>query len=248
MSAEDFISICMLVHGEEGTGKSWLGQSTPSPRLVLDAEGGSRVPWRWDGTKGVRQRKIKWNPSKEAPPEPGDWDICHVQVHTYEDVSNAYAWLNAGSHPFKSVVLASLTEIQKKCKDSISGTDTPTERDWGLLLIRMEHLVRAFRDLVTHPQNPLQAVVILALTMEKSGRRKAAVQGQLGVSLPGYVDVEGYLYVQSLENGTSERRLLISPVDGFAAKDRTHVLTEKYGATITNPDVEQMLAVLNEEY
>ena len=30
-----------LVHGDSGVGKSWLGASTPGPRLILDVEGGS---------------------------------------------------------------------------------------------------------------------------------------------------------------------------------------------------------------
>ena len=38
--------------------------------------------------------------------------------------------------------------------------------------------------------------------------------------------------------------MLIHPRPGFAAKDRTHTLTEKYGASIIEPDVEEMLRVL----
>ena len=161
----------------------------------------------------------------------------------------AYRWLASGRHPFRSVVLDSLTEIQKRCKDAISGTDTPTERDWGLLLIKMEHLVRSFRDLAFNPVKPIEAVVILALTMlDKRNRRSPAVQGALGTSLPGYVDVEGFLFVApATEDAPSCRKLLINPTEGYAAKDRTHVLTETYGAAVPNPDVEQLLHVLNSE-
>ena len=244
-------TICLLVHGMEGVGKSWLGQTTPSPRLVADCEGGSRKGYarrRLANGTVVKQKLIEWDPLSEEPPEVGEWDVAHVTVRSYEDVNAMYAWLNAGNHPFKSVVLDSLTEIQKRCKDAISGTETPTERDWGLLLIKMEHLVRAFRDLAFHPSNPLEAVVLLALTHEKSGRFKPAVQGALGVSLPGYVDVEGYLYVApETEDEPECRRMLITPNDGYAAKDRTHVLSETYGSSIVNPDVEQMLDVLNSE-
>ena len=242
-------NICMLVHGEGGVGKSWLGQTTPSPRLVLDAEGGSRSPKRMrpDGTV-ERQRVVLWNPTTEPPPQDdGTWDTCRVSVLDFNTVLKAYEWLNAGSHQFKSVVLDSLTEIQKRCKDAISGVDTPSERDWGLLLIRMEHLIRQIRDLVSHPTNPLDAVLVLALSVEKNGKRRPAVQGALGVSLPGYVDVEGYMYVQVTEGGEEVRQLLISPREGYEAKDRTHTLSVEYGAAIASPDVEQMLALLNRE-
>jgi hypothetical protein len=224
-----------------------LGQTTPAPRLVLDAEGGSRSPKRMVDGQVVRQRKVDWDPTRDEPPVAGDWDTCHVAVRDFQTVNRAYEWLNSGQHPFRSVVLDSLTEIQKRCKDSISGVETPAERDWGLMLIRMEHLVRSFRDLVWHPTNPLDAVVVLALTQTKDGKRKPAVQGALGVSLPGYVDLEGYLFVQVDEEGTETRRLLIHPRDGFEAKDRTHTLTEQYGPAINEPDFERLLEVLNKE-
>jgi hypothetical protein len=238
----------MLVHGEEGTGKSWLGQTTPTPRLVLDAEGGSRSPKRMVDGVVVRQRKITWDPARDEPPaDDGTWDTCNVIVRDYHTIEKAYAWLNAGKHPFRSVVLDSLTEIQKRCKDAIAGVETPTERDWGLLLIKMEHLVRGFRDLVFHPSHPLEAVVILALTHEKGGKRRPAIQGALGVSLPGYMDVEGYLFVTVDEEQKETRKLLIVPRDGFAAKDRTHTLSQHFGPAVINPDVEAMLGVLNQE-
>jgi hypothetical protein len=243
-------NICMLVHGEPKVGKTWLGQTTPSPRLVLDAEGGARSPKRMlaDGTV-QKQRVILWNPSTEPPPiADGTWDTCRVAVLDFNTVLKAYEWLNAGSHPFKSVILDSLTEIQKRCKDSISGTDTPSERDWGLLLIRMEHLIRQIRDLTSHPTNPLEAVVILALTDIKKGKSRPLIQGALGGSLPGYVDLEGYLYVNVDETtGAESRWLLIHPIADKEAGDRTHTLTVEYGAAIESPDVEQMLALLNRE-
>lgn len=246
---EEYNAISMLIHAEEKVGKSCFGQTSPAPRLVLDAEGGSKVPRRRLSTgRFVKQKKIKWDPVHERPPvDDGTWQTCHVMVRKYADIDAAYAWLNAGDHPFRSVVIDSITEVQKRCKDSISGMDTPSERDWGLLLIKVEGLVRAFRDLTSHPQTPLDAVVILALTMEKNGRRKAAVQGALGVSLPGFVDVEGYMYVKNEEDGTSTRKLLITPKDGFAAGDRTHVLSQHYGSVVTNPDIEEMLEIYNDE-
>jgi hypothetical protein len=190
---------------------------------------------------------IHWDPVKEDPPESGDWETCHVAVRDFVDVQKTFDWLLTGRHPFKSVVLDSLTEIQKRCRDSISGTESPSEREWGLLLIRMEHLTRSFRDLVFHPTNPLDAVIILALIQDRNGKRKPAVQGALGTSLPGYMDLVGYLFVEITEEGTEQRRMLISPRDGFEAKDRTHTLSQHYGPSITRPDVEEMLRVLNEE-
>src|ERR1039458_8047441 len=101
-------TLCMLVHGEPKVGKSWFGQSTPAPRLVLDAEGGSRVPWRAVNGVGVRQRVIKWDPNTQDPPVyDGTWDTCHVSVQDYKTFEKAYSWLASGRHPFKSLVVDS---------------------------------------------------------------------------------------------------------------------------------------------
>ena len=241
-------TLSILVHGGPGAGKSWLGQSTPAPRLVLDAEGGSRNPKRMRDGVVERQRKIVWDPLRDAPPvDDGTWDTCIVFCRDFIVVQRTYDWLNHGEHPFKSVVVDSLTEIQKRCKDSISGVEAPDQQAWGLLLIRMERLIRDLRDLTFHQTTPLDAVVIIALTrLNDYGKYVPAIQGALGVSLPGFVDVEGFLRVDVNDAGEEERRMLISPRDGFEAKDRTHDLSAHYGPVVTNPDVEHMLFVYND--
>lgn len=242
-------NICALVHGPPGVGKSWFGQTTPFPRLVLDAEGGSRHPRRID-RQGVVHRvpKILWDPLVDEPPEwDGTWETCHVFVRNYPTFERSYSWLNTFDHPFRSVVVDSLTEIQKRCKDTISGGETPSERQWGELLIKMELKVRELRDLMFHPTNPLDAVLILALTDPRGRKAKPAVQGALGLSLPGYVDLEGYLDAFPDDEGGLERRMLIQPHPEFEAKDRTHTLSAHYGRAIPNPDFTEMLDVYNSE-
>ncbi len=249
MSEDNYVTLCALIHGQEGMGKSWIGQSTPAPRLVLDAEGGSRNPWRAVNGVGVKQTLIKWNPTRDDPPAAdGTWETCHVAVRDYADVAKVYAWLQSGDHDFRSVVLDSVTEIQQRCKDEIGGESALRIQDWDLMLIRMSQLMRRFRDLTFHPTAPLDAVIFLALSVQKNDKWRPWVQGALQTALPGYVDLEGYLYVQEMEEeDKSERRLLIHPLDGYAAKDRTHTLTQHYGKVIKNPDIEEMLQVLNEE-
>jgi len=238
----------MLVHGGPKVGKSWLGQTTPEPRLVLDCEGGSRTPWRMvPGTTGVRQKVVRWNPRTEDPPTVGDWQVCHVSVQDFDTFAAAYQWLASGRHPFKSLVIDSLTELQKRCKDTLAGAgEVMDERKWGILLTQMEHIVRHMRDLSFHPTRPLDAVVLIALTKLADGVQKPEIQGALGRSLPGYVDLEGYLFVDLDEEQNPYRRLLITPRPGFEAGDRTHSLTMYYGPAINNPDVEEMLRVYNE--
>jgi hypothetical protein len=237
-------SMTAVIHGESGVGKSWLGDTAPAPRLLLDAEGGSRF---------TTSRKVMWNPIADPPPEPdGTWDTCVVITREFNVVRSVFQWLNSGKHGFKSVVLDSLTEIQQRCRDSVSGTNTPTERDWGTLLIQMDSLIRQFRDLTMHPTNPLECVLFLALTKDANGKWRPSLQGQIANKLPQYVDVVGYLYVTRL-NETEEvetdrnglvRRLLIAPLDNYAAKDRTDRLSQHYGSTIINPNLVEMISAV----
>lgn len=243
-------NLCSLIHGEPGVGKSWLGQTTPEPRLVLDAEGGSRHPKRIDQEGRVhRVPKVVWDPMREPPPvADGTWESCHVFVRDYQVFEKSYEWLNTYDHPFRSVVVDSLTEVQKRCKDAINAGEAFTERQWGELLAKMELKVRELRDLMFHPTNPLDAVVILALTDARGKRARPAVQGALSISLPGYVDLEGYLAAYPDEvTGELERRLLIQPLPEFEAKDRTHTLSQHYGLSVPNPNITTMLELINSE-
>ena len=53
-------TLSILIHGESGVGKSWLADSVPGPRLVLDAEGRARYT--------PSGPKVAWNPRDSEPP------------------------------------------------------------------------------------------------------------------------------------------------------------------------------------
>jgi hypothetical protein len=242
-------TLCLLVHAEAKVGKSWFAQTTPGPRLVLDAEGGSRRPWRNRDGVITRPKTIQWDPKHDdVPVDDGTWETCWVHVSDFTVITNVFEVLNTGKHPFVSVIWDSLTEIQKKCKDAISGSDTVTERQWGEILIKMEHMIRSYRDLTFHPTKPMACVMILALSQERDRKTKPAVQGSIVTTLAGYFDLEGYLFVKELDDGTEVRKLRIKPHELVEAGDRTHVLSAHYGATITEPDVEHMLDVMDDYY
>lgn len=223
-------SLSIVVHGDSGTGKSWVADSAPKPLLLLDAEGGARF---------TPSRKTTWDGISAPPAYDGTWDTCVVVTRSYRVVATVFQWLNSGQHPFRSVALDSLTEIQKRCLDDVAGVEQPTQQDWGALLRQMEATVRQFRDLTMHPTRPLDAVVFVCMTSSKDGRLKPHVQGQLSVTLPYFVDVVGYLFVQpDPTSGQPVRRLLVQPTGQFDAKDRTNRL----GMVVEQPDVSRMMA------
>lgn len=227
------VPMTLVIHGESGSGKSWLADTAPAPRLILDSEGG--VKW-------TPSKKVYWNPMK-GEPIPKTEETCVVTVKDFATLGTVYNKLASGDHPFRSVVLDSLTEIQKRCLDGIAGTDAAKMQDWGELLRKMEGLVRAFRDLTLNNGKSLHNVTFVCGSQMKDGTVRPHVQGQLGLTLPYFLDVVGYLHVGMTEDGQVGRKLLVTPVNGFTAKDRTGRL----GFEVINPSITEMLGRLQEE-
>lgn len=231
-------SLSLLVHGLSKTGKTWLGDTAPAPRCVLDAEGGNRF---------TASRKVYWDPTQSAPPAAdGTWDTCVVLVRDFQTIQQAYQWFAAGQHPFRSVIVDSISEVQQRCVDSLVGTDPMKMQNWGDLLRQMSDLVRKLRDLTIHPSNPLEAIVIIAMTRKVDGERYVPyVQGQLATTLPYYIDVTGYFFTEQGPDGLV-RRLLVAPHPQFEAGDRTGRLGDldelgRPTGIVTHPNVELML-------
>ena len=223
----------ILVHGWSGVGKSTFAATAPGPVLILDAESGSDY---LDG------ETVHWDPVSENPPEAGTWKFCVVNVLDYQTVVTAYDWLASGEHPFASVVLDSVSEIQQRCIDSIAGANQMRTQDWGELLRTVAGQIRKFRDLKSHPVKPLWAVVFVAMTDQKDGKWKPLVQGKLQSFLPYYVDACGWLYVEPDEFGNEQRKLLIGPHQEFEAKER---MGGRLPKVVVDPSIKEMLRELN---
>lgn len=226
--------ISVITYGPSKSGKSYLGDTTPAPRLVLDAEMGSRF---------TPSTKVAWDPKREAPPVPdGTWDTAIVPVHDYQSVLKAYEWLNSGKHPFRSVVIDSISEVQQRLADSLVGTNPMQLQDWGTMLRQASALIRQFRDLTTHGIKPIETVLIIAMMkVRQDGTKHPYVQGQLQTTLPYYVDILSYLEAVVQEDGTIVRRLLIGPTPGYETGER---VAGRLGHFIDNPKLVDMLELV----
>jgi len=160
-------------------------------------------------------------------------------VRDFPTLALVFDRLNTGDHDFVSVCMDSVTEIQKRCIDNVTGTEQMRIQDWGTVLREMEILVRRFRDLWMHTINPIPVTVFITTTkIDEKGVFRPHVQGQLALSLPYFVDVVGYLYTQSdPEAGGLKRHLLTQAAPGFIAKDRT----DRLGYEIVDPSIANML-------
>lgn len=211
-------SLSLLIHAPAKTGKTTMTTTVPTPFVALDAEGGWKFVREAGYKSGTPLRRIEWDPNQGPPPRyDGSWDFAHVNVRKWADLTNAYQYLaRPDQHDFRSAVMDSVTEAQRKLKTNLRGMEQMRIQDWGDLLMHMDKLIRDMRDLVLLPQpNPLQVVVFIAETEMKDGQWRPAMQGQIGRSLPYWVDVCGYLYTEKAldSNGQAigkSKKLLIA--------------------------------------
>lgn len=235
-------SLSMLIHAFSKMGKSTLGASAPYPLLIIDAEGGTKFlansPWL-TGRLGRPLNLVKWNPL-EAPPTLAEGvDGAVVTITSWEDVVRTNAWLQSHQHPFKSIVVDSITEVQRRLKKNLKGTEQMQIQDWGSLLTHMDTVIRELRDLGDNTYSPVEVVVFIAETRQQSGKWVPYMQGQIAVSLPYAVDICGYLYVDNELDGDGQatrqvRRLLVTPHPQYEAGERVQGAV---GPVISEPDV-----------
>jgi AAA domain len=229
--------LSLLVHAGAKVGKSTLSSSAPPPVLVLDAEGS----WRF-----IKTRKIHWDPMTQPIPRwDGTWDACIVTITQWVHVQQVFRHLTQAEHDFMTVVIDSISEIQRRLKANLKGTDAMQIQDWGQLLTQMDSTIRAFRDLTMLP-GPVHCVVMIAETREDKGKWKPYMQGQIGVSLPYLVDICGYLYVDMApdENGQPTKRvrkLWVGSHPNFEAGERVQ---GTLGDVVTDPSITEMMKTI----
>ena len=188
--------------------------------------------------------------------EGGDLSLSHsypnvdiVRVNKWSEVQAVYDELFAGGHDYTTVVIDSLTELQKLNMYSIMGRvisdnpgreeDVPSMREWGINLEQMRKFVRAYRDL---PYN----VIFTALVMEDKNQRtgvtvkKPSLSGKLKNEVAGFLDVVLYGYMKSID-GEQHRLLLSTNTDEIIAKDRTGKLPQ----VIVDPNMKQLYELFN---
>jgi hypothetical protein len=228
----------MLIYGDWGVGKTFLaGQadSVPEMRKVLfiDMEG---------GTLSLR---------KDFP------RVDLVRCTSWRELQSVYNALYAGGHPYKTIVIDSLTEAQKFNLDQIMidliqksaerDLDIPGLQEWGKNQNQIRKFVRGFRDL---PVN----TIFTALMKEDKDRMQRPIKtvdlaGKLGKQVPAFLDYVFHYYKKEVESNETDsngqkitrtaRVMLTQGTDSVLAKARVGT-NPKLPKIIVDPSMQKI--------
>ena len=187
--------ITILVYGLSGSGKTTLIKTLPGKVLILSAEA---------GLLSLR-----------------DTDIEYVEIHSMDDLAEAYTYILSNLKEYNCIVLDSLSEIG----EVVLSNEKKTTKDVRMAYLTMQdqilELVRAFRDL------PLTVYMTAKLEKAKddiTGRIMfaPALPGQkCSQNLPYHFDEVLCLRCESDEDGKPVRFLQTFTDSSYCCKDRS---------------------------
>jgi hypothetical protein len=191
----------VVLYGPPGSGKTTAAATWPKP-LFLSAE---------SGLLSVRDKAI---------------DV--MTIDQWEDLEGAFAYLKHEKHEYLSVVIDSLTEVQKKLNEYIvrafpgvkrGYNGLVSESDWGANIDKMRMLCRAFRDL---PMNVVFITLNQDVQVDGENVTRPALNGKtLPDELCGWVDAVIYCPgPQKDEDGVQRYLGQTIPAKGRRAKIR----------------------------
>ena len=238
---EKFRYLNMMIHSPGGHGKTTFCATAcddprTSPVLFLGFEGGIAI--------------------RVAEKDPSTYTL--KEIRSIAEFNQIYEYLKKGDHPYKSVVLDSVTEIQKlglfefvygtagvekAFKGDLLNIKQAEIQHWGKSMNQMSMLIRFFRDLPIHS-------FFTALTQvqkdEQTGRisHTVALPGKQADEIPGIPDIVGYLGVAPTQQDPTKRVMVLQPDGRLVCKDRTDAL----GAIIEQPTVTKVLDLVWKRY
>jgi len=212
-ASESAPNMNFMIYGDPGVGKTVLAGSSSevesmAPVLLIDVEGGT----------------ISLNNTYP--------NVDIVRVQNSKQLNKVYQELRKEDHGYRTVVIDSLTEMQKLMmvelmqqvvkEDTSRDPEVPSLREWGKNIEQTRRIVRNFRDLEV---NTVYTAHAMYDKDDKRARTRIlpSFSGKLANEVAGFVDIVGYYYPK-VKGGKEIRVLLTGGTEDTVAKDRTGTL------------------------
>lgn len=232
--------LSMLVYGRSGTGKTTFAGTWPKPILLLDIKDKG-----WDSIKSIDGIKV-------------------LPVSDWVEIEQVYWMLNKSDHPFKTVVIDTVTQLQELAKFKVledgnkDKTANPTRNDWGSITGLMKRWIIEYRELSLHK---LFIAQDRTSSEDTEGEDQIipevgpAVSPSVASTLNAAVKVIGNSYIKEVDKRTRkgrlktvmEYRMRLGPHPYYTTKIRN----DKSDYTpdhITNPKFEDILDIMDGSY
>jgi len=216
-----------VIYGAEGVGKTTFASFAPNA-LIIDVEGG-----RSSIKKTPNQPKI-------------------LPVDDIEELGEIYLHLKANPDEFDSVVIDTITEVEKQflmeivdrrsAEDPTKDPSLVTQNDFGRGSTRMRKMVRKFRSL---------DMFVFLLAHEREDKNERGIVRKAPAVMPSVMkDINAFSdFIFCLEADSSgNRKLITSPAKTIRAKHRIGNLPGviELGDTVEACSVQRILDMIEE--
>jgi hypothetical protein len=231
--------VSMVTYGRSGTGKTTVSSTFPKPILLLDI--------KEEGTDSIADYS--------------DDEIKVLPVESWDDIEQAYWYLESGNHPFKTVVIDTVTQMQDVCMKDVleqERRDFPTQQIWGTVSGLMKRWLIDFRDLPMEVNFLAQERVHETDSDDDGEELDPSVGPRLMPSVAGTlnaaVKVIGYTYIQEVvKKSTSgikrdkEYRLRVGPHPYYITKIRKPK-NKECPEYIPDPTYDKIISIMKGKY
>lgn len=270
-SRERFLN--MLIYGEFGTGKTHLAATSvfvPQMRDVLfaDAESGELAIEDFPNIEAVTisnfaqfARLYEYLRLHCHLRDTNDLEkLAKTEIHfkglelprpdmTDDERKDAMEMIKANPRKFRTVIIDSLTEVQKYCmyqllgiKVGVQALDVEPENaqfaEWGKSAEMIRLLVRTFRDL------KMNSIFVCSKQEDqdhiKRIHHKPALPGKLANEVQGFLDCVGFYVAAPADGGEQVRRLYLTPGVTYQAKNRFRKFAASKTTFIENPSMQSI--------
>lgn len=179
-----------LIYGDSGSGKTSFGATAPNV-IFASAEAGLLSVW-----------------NKRIP---------YVEIKTLKDLQDLYLYLSKGGHPYETVVIDSISEINDLIKSQLEAKRGRALQiqDWGEIAKQIEDVLRKFRSLDMH------VIMIAQESIERDDQKiikyTPSLNGKTATKIAYFMDIVGHIEVLP----TGEHLINTQPSPKYLTKDRT---------------------------